>query len=96
MNAGELGVLIPIIAVGGFFGWMITLSLSKVYLARLKAQAEVPPMAGQEEVLAALEALRHEVTELAERVDFTERLLAQTREGEAGKLVPGERRKAST
>ena len=86
MNAGELGVLIPIIAVGGFFGWMITLSLSKMYLARLKAQGDVRPMAGQEDVLAALEALRHEVTELAERVDFTERLLAKNRDGE--RLAP--------
>ncbi|PYP34650.1 MAG: hypothetical protein DMD46_15795 [Gemmatimonadetes bacterium] len=95
MNAPELGVLIPIIAVGGFFGWMITLSLSKMYLARLKAQGDVRPMAGQEDVLAALEALRHEVTELAERVDFTERLLARGREVEAGKLAPGDRRTGS-
>lgn len=96
MTTGELGVLIPIISVGGFFGWMITLSLSKVYLARLKAQAEVRPAAGQDEVLAALEALRHEVTELAERVDFTERLLARGHDGEAGKLAPGDRRTGST
>jgi hypothetical protein len=96
MNAGELGVLIPIIAVGGFFGWMITLSLSKIYLAKLKAQGEARPMAGQEEVLATLEALRHEVTELAERVDFTERLLARGHDVEAGKLAPDDRRTGST
>src|SRR5207245_37061 len=38
--------------------------------------------AGQEEVATALEELRREVAELAERVDFTERLLAKNREGE--------------
>src|SRR5205809_647616 len=42
------------------------------------------------------EAVRHAPAELAERVDFTERLLAKGRDGEAGKLGPGERRTAST
>jgi len=40
--------------------------------------------------------VRREVAELAERVDFTERLLAKGRDGEAGKLAPGERRTGST
>ncbi len=96
MNAGELGVLIPIIAVGGFFAWMIALTLSRTYTAKLKAQTQAPSAIGQEEVLAAVEELRREVAELAERVDFTERLLARARDGEAGKLGPGERRTAST
>ena len=34
-----------------------------------------------EQVLEELEALRHEVAELAERVDFAERLLAKPKEG---------------
>ena len=96
MNAGELGVLIPIIAVGGFFAWMIALTLSKTYTAKLKAHAPPAGATGQEEVLAAVDELRREVAELAERVDFAERLLAKGREGEAGKLGPGERRTAST
>ena len=96
MNPSQLGVLIPIIAVGGFFGWMISISLSKMYLAKLKVQSEGRVgAAGQEDVLAAVEQLRHEVAELAERVDFTERLLAKTRNGE-GKLPAGERRTGST
>jgi hypothetical protein len=33
--------------------------------------------AGQEDVRAALDQVRREVAELAERVDFTERLLAK-------------------
>src|SRR2546426_3218057 len=96
MNAGELGVLIPIIAVGGFFAWMIALTLSKTYAAKLKAQTPPAGATGQEEVLAAIDELRREVAELAERVDFTERLLAKARDAEAGKLGPGERRTAST
>jgi len=96
MNPGELGVLIPVIAVGGFFAWMIALTLSKTYTAKLKAQAQAPSAIGQEDVVAAVEELRREVAELAERVDFTERLLSKGREGEGGKPGPGERRTAST
>ena len=54
-------------------------------------------LAEQKEALdQELEAVRREVAEVAERVDFTERLLAKGRDGEAGKLGPGERRTAST
>src|SRR4029077_14498991 len=63
MNAGELGVLIPIVAVGGFFAWMIALTLSKTYQAKLKPQAPAVGAAGQEEVLAAVDELRREVAE---------------------------------
>ena len=96
MGAPELGVLIPIVAVGGFFGWMIALTLSRAYPAKLKAQSQAAGGAAQEEVLAAVEDLRREVAELAERVDFTERLLAKARDGEVGKLAPGDRRTASS
>ena len=95
MSPGELGVLIPIVAVGGFFGWMIVITISKAYLAKLKAQSQAAPGAGQEQAVAALEDLRREVAELAERVDFTERLLAKARDGEVGKLAPGDRRTGS-
>ena len=95
MNAGELGVLIPIIAVGGFFAWMIALTLSKTYTAKLKAQSQSVAGAGHEETLAAVEELRREVAELAERVDFTERLLAKARDAD-GKLPAGEGRRGST
>jgi hypothetical protein len=44
-----------------------------------------PPM--PQEVLQELEALRSEVTELSERLDFTERLLAQPR-GEPAETRP--------
>ena len=72
--------LIPIVAITGFFGWMITLTLTRAQNARLKAQAAAPDTRDSEEVLAAVEELRREVAELAERVDFTERLLTKVRE----------------
>src|SRR5206468_1513920 len=89
---GELEVLIPIVALGGFFGSVIAFILSRTYLAKLKAQSQAGGVTGQGDVLAAVEELRREVAELAERVDFTERLLAKGRDGEAGEMGPGERR----
>ena len=83
MNPEALAVLIPVVAVGGFFAWMIALTVSKTYTAKLKAQTQTPGTTGQEDVLAALEELRREVAELAERVDFTERLLAKARTDDA-------------
>ena len=88
MNPATLGVLIPILAVGGFFAWMIANAASRAYEAKLKAQAQARAAGGggQEEVLAALDDVRRELAELAERVDFTERLLAKQRDGD--KLAP--------
>jgi hypothetical protein len=86
MDPATLGVLIPVIAVGGFFAWMIANAASKAYLAKLKAQPPLAAGAGRDEVLAAVDELRRELAELAERVDFTERLLAKQRE--ADKLAP--------
>ena len=51
-------VLIPIIAVGGFFGTVIAFILSRTYLAKLKAQSQAGGAAGQEDVLAAVDELR--------------------------------------
>jgi hypothetical protein len=86
---GVIALMIPIVAVGGFFAWMIALSpVGKAYAEKLRggskgAGAEVQ---GREEILEALDQVRHEVAELAERVDFTERLLAKQREGD--RLAP--------
>jgi len=80
MDSGlnSVAVLIPIVAIGGFFAWMIALAVSKAYVEKLRAQnRSVGGDAGQEDVRAALEQVRREVAELAERVDFTERLLAK-------------------
>lgn len=87
MNPGLIGVFIPIIAVGGFFAWMITLSpLGKALAERLRHGPVPPGRGGAGEEVAALvdtvDQLRREVAELAERVDFTERLLGQQRGAE--------------
>src|SRR2546426_3953102 len=50
-------VLIPIIAVGGFFGTVIAFILSRTYLAKLKAQSQAGGAAGQEDGLAAVQGL---------------------------------------
>jgi hypothetical protein len=90
MDAGIIAIFIPIVAVGGFFAWMISLSpVGKAYAERLRHGSGPAPQDGREreEVLAAVEDLRREVAELAERVDFTERLLA--RKEPADRLPPG-------
>ncbi len=81
---GTLFFLIPIIAVGGFFAWMIAISpVGKAYAERLRGPARGSVDAGErEELLQAVEQLRREVAELAERVDFTERLVAKARAAE--------------
>ena len=87
MNPGMIGVFIPIIAVGGFFAWMISLSpLGRALADRLRHGPQPLGGAGSEDDHAALlegvEQLRREVAELAERVDFTERVLGQRQGGE--------------
>jgi hypothetical protein len=80
MDPGAIAVFIPIVAVGGFFFWMVTLSpVGKALAERLRHGPVSPavPTAEREELLAAVDELRREVAELAERVDFTERLLAR-------------------
>lgn len=91
MNPGMIGVFIPIIAVGGFFAWMISLSpLGRAFADRLRHGAtprQAEDQAERDELHATLDSLRQEVAELAERVDFTERLLAQKQQ----EKLPSER-----
>ena len=77
-----IAVFIPIIAIGGFFAWMISLSpVGKAFAERLKHGPVPCDGAGtaeeHAELVETVEQLRREVAELAERVDFTERLLGQ-------------------
>ena len=80
---GVLALMIPIVAVGGFFAWAISMSpVGKAFADRLRhGQMPRPGTGGSAEELTDLadsvDALRREVAELAERVDFTERLLGQ-------------------
>ncbi len=73
-----LALFIPIVAVGGFFAWMIALSpVGKAFAERLKHGPRGGTNEDQGELVETVEQLRREVAELAERVDFTERLLGQ-------------------
>jgi hypothetical protein len=92
MDPGALAIFIPIISVGGFFAWMISLSpLGKAIAERLR-HGPVPRGGtgeDQAELVESVEQLRREVAELAERVDFTERLLGQQQAaGQIGKPRP--------
>ena len=90
MDPGVIAVFIPIVAVSGFFVWLVSLSpLGKALAERLR-HGPLPPgkdPGEREELLGVVEELRREVAELAERVDFTERLLA--RKESADRLPPG-------
>ncbi len=82
-----IAVFIPIIAVGGFFAWMISLSpVGKAFAERLKhgpvPRAGAGSAEDHAELVESVEQLRREVAELAERVDFTERLLGQQKAAE--------------
>jgi len=65
---------------GGTF-WVLR-PLAAAVAKRIAGEQRPPATdAGErEEILTELQQLRHEVGELAERVDFTERLLARERE----------------
>ena len=92
MDPGLIGVFIPIVAVGGFFAWMISLSpLGKALGDRLRHGAVPSSKESREhdEMLAVVDELRREVAELAERVDFTERLLARAKSED--RLAPPDR-----
>ncbi len=74
------GILAIVFIFGG--GTLFLLSVSPVGRAladRLRGQTGA---AGDPELLAEVEALRREVAELQERMDFAERLLTQRQEAE--------------
>jgi hypothetical protein len=89
------GVLAIVFLFGG--GTLFLLSISPIGRAIAERIRGKTASAGGSDVRAELaahkealdqevEAVRHEVAELAERLDFAERLLAQKREGE--RLAP--------
>jgi len=83
-----LALMIPILAVGGFFAWAISMSpVGKAFADRLRHGPQPRAGTGEEtlELADSVDALRREVAELAERVDFTERLLGQQQAGALGK-----------
>jgi hypothetical protein len=80
------GVLAIIFIFGG--GTLFLLSVSPVGKALAERIRGQGPATQDPELLADVDALRQEVAELHERVDFAERLLAQRQE--QGKVGAGE------
>ncbi len=73
------GVLAITFIFGGGTAVLLAISpIGKAIAERIRAHGAVPMQ--DPELLAEVDALRRDVSELQERVDFTERLLAQSQE----------------
>ena len=73
------GVLAVTFIFGGGTAFLLAISpIGRAIAERIRAHGAVPMQ--DPELLAEVDALRRDVSELQERVDFTERLLAQTQE----------------
>jgi hypothetical protein len=73
------GVLAIIFLFGGGTAFLLSISpIGRAVAERIRAHGAVP--VHDPELLAEVDALRHDVSELQERVDFAERLLAQSQE----------------
>ena len=81
----EGGLAITFIFGGGTLFLLSVSPVGRALAERIRGQAQP---AHDPELLAEVDALRHEVAELHERVDFAERLLAQRQE--PGKVGAGE------
>ena len=73
------GILAITFIFGGGTAFLLAMSpIGRAIAERIRAHGAVPMQ--DPELLAEVDALRHDVSELQERVDFTERLLAQSQE----------------
>jgi hypothetical protein len=73
------GILAIIFIFGGGTCFLLSISpVGKALAERIRAKGTQPGT--DPELLAEVDALRQEVSELQERVDFTERLLARQQE----------------
>jgi hypothetical protein len=73
------GILAIILIFGGGTCFLLSISpVGKALADRIRAKGAPPAV--DPELLAEVDALRQEVSELQERVDFTERLLARQQE----------------
>lgn len=83
--------LVALIASGtvlSFFAFFIGRAWAERIRGPQRAEGSESVKALREEMQVELQQLRHEVGELAERVDFTERLLSKQRE--AARLGPSQ------
>jgi hypothetical protein len=73
------GVLAVTLIFGGGTAFLLAMSpIGRAIAERIRAHGAVPMQ--DPELLAEVDALRRDVSELQERVDFAERLLAQSQE----------------
>jgi hypothetical protein len=73
------GILAITFIFGGGTAFLLAISpIGKAIAERIRSHGAVPMH--DPELLAEMDALRRDVSELQERVDFTERLLAQSQE----------------
>ena len=73
------GILAITFIFGGGTAFLLSISpIGKAIAERIRAHGAIPMH--DPELLAEVDALRRDVSELQERVDFTERLLAQSQE----------------
>jgi prephenate dehydrogenase len=78
---------LAVITVIGGFALLLPMARAVAERIRARGQPQSPELSA--DILAELSDLRHEVGELAERMDFAERLLAQHKEKELERLGPG-------
>lgn len=70
--------LVPILAVIGFFGWLLSISpVGRALADRLRQRAAPEDVASLQ---MSVDALRRDVAELVNRMDFAERMLAERRD----------------
>ncbi len=73
------GVLAVTFIFGGGTAFLLAISpIGRAIAERIRAHGAIPMQ--DPELLAEVDALRRDVSELQERVDFAERLLAQSQE----------------
>ena len=76
------GILAITLIFGGATAFLLAISpIGRALAERIRGQASTST---DPQLLADVDALRHDVAELQERVDFTERLLAQREHGQVG------------
>jgi hypothetical protein len=87
MDRELLIIIILLLLTVGVASLFSLTPLARALAKRLRGRHEPPADAGlREEVLGELQRVRGELAELAERMDFAERLLAKERESE--RLAP--------
>ena len=73
------GILAITLIFGGGTAFLLSISpIGKAFAERIRSRGAVPMH--DPELLAEVDSLRRDVSELQERVDFAERLLAQSQE----------------